>query len=74
MYQIIDNIKDLALQSAVTLIQEKALEEGNTSITPDKYNINTTPGTPMLILLDDKVAGFCSYEPDTYMGTPDIAV
>jgi GNAT superfamily N-acetyltransferase len=80
MHKVIDNIKELALESAVELIQEQALEEGNTSITPDKYNVNTTHGTPMLITCNsrydkfDKIAGFCSYEPDTYMGTPDIAV
>ena len=80
MHKIIDNIKGTELESAVKLIQEKPLEEGNTSITPDKYNVETTPGTPLLITCNsrydkfDKVAGFCSYETDSYVGTPDVAV
>jgi|TARA_B100001105_G_scaffold21309_1_gene15209 ribosomal protein S18 acetylase RimI-like enzyme len=80
MHKVIDNIIGTELESAVRLIQEQALEEGNTSITPDKYDVKTSVGTPLLITCNsrydkfDKIAGFCSYEPDTYMGTPDIAV
>lgn len=77
MHKIIDNIKGTELEDAVRRIQEQALEEGNTSITPDKYNVETTPGTPLLITCNsrydkfDKIAGFCSYEPDIYVGTPE---
>ena len=74
MYKVIDNVIDLGLESAVWMVQEQALEEGNTSITPDKYNIRTSEGLPLIILWEGKVAGFCLYEPSHYTGDPDVAV
>ena len=56
MYKIITNVKDLAVQSAITSIQEQSLKEGNNAITPDKFDVNKTEGTPILILWEDRPA------------------
>ena len=74
MYQIIDNVKSLELETAIDNLQEDALKEGNTSITNDKYDVRTTPGIPFLILWENKVAGMCSLEPSIYTGDPEVAV
>tara|TARA_Y100000385_G_C12692012_1_gene466760 strand:- start:15 stop:593 length:579 start_codon:yes stop_codon:yes gene_type:complete len=74
MYKIITNVKDLAAQSAITNIQEQSLLEGNNAITPDKFDVNKTEGTPVLILWEDRPAGMAFLEPSHYTGDPDVAV
>jgi GNAT superfamily N-acetyltransferase len=74
MYKIITNVKDLAVQSAITNIQEQSLKEGNNAITPDKFDVNKTEGTPILILWEDRPAGMAFLEPSHYTGDPDVAV
>ena len=74
MYKIITNVKDLAVQSAITSIQEQYLKEGNNAITPDKFDVNKTEGTPILILWEDRPAGMAFLEPSWYTGDPDVAV
>ena len=74
MYKIITNVKDLAVQSAITSIQEQSLKEGNNAITPDKFDVNKTEGTPILILWEDRPAGMAFLEPSWYTGDPDVAV
>ena len=68
MYKIITKVKDLA---DITSIQEQSLKEGNTAITPDKFDVNKTEGTPILILWEDKPAGMALLEPSHYTGDPD---
>lgn len=74
MYKIIKNVKSLAVESAITNIQEQSMKEGNNAITPDKFDVNKTEGTPFLILWNDRPAGMAFLEPSHYTGDPQTAV
>ena len=64
MYKIITNVNN-NWHRAIAEIQELSIAEGNTAITPDKFNVNETEGTPILILWDDQPAGMAFLEPST---------
>ena len=74
MYKIITNVKDLAVQSAITSIQEQSLKEGNNAITPDKFAVNKTTGTTKIILWEDMTAGMGVLETSWYKGDTGVAV
>ena len=71
MYKIITKVRNLEL---IEEVQQLSLEEGNTAITPDKFNVHKTEGTPILILWDDQPAGMAFLEPSWYTGDPQTAV
>ena len=71
MYKIITKVTNLEL---IEEVQQLSLEEGNTAITPDKFNVHKTEGTPILILWDDQPAGMAFLEPSWYTGDPQTAV
>lgn len=74
MYQIITKVNNPRWLRAISEIQNLSLEEGNTAITPDKFNVEQTEGTPILILWNNEPAGMAFLEPSHYTGDPDVAV
>ena len=74
MYQIITKVNNTRWLRAISEIQNLSLEEGNTAITPDKFNVEQTEGTPILILWNNEPAGMAFLEPSHYTGDPDVAV
>tara|TARA_Y100000385_G_scaffold289610_1_gene359642 strand:+ start:1312 stop:1890 length:579 start_codon:yes stop_codon:yes gene_type:complete len=74
MYKIITKVNNTRWLRAISEIQNLSLEEGNTAITPDKFNVEKTEGTPILILWNDEPAGMAFLEPSHYTGDPDVAV
>jgi|TARA_R110002050_G_scaffold136807_5_gene260084 GNAT superfamily N-acetyltransferase len=71
MYKIITKVKNT---DPIKELQQLSLQEGNTAITPDKYNVDETEGTPVLITWEDKPAGMAVLEPSWYTGDPEVAV